>query len=110
MKQHAWHSLRLSVSSISSVPVRSTVMLFDRLLSLMGGINKRQRLEWTKGLKETEGDRSQEVDGRRPYIEMEEKMSHYSQHCLSKDFDKMEPVIIIIDCLLESVPLGSSQT
>lgn len=98
------------MSSIFSVAIKSTVMLFDRLLSLMGGINKRQRLEWTKGLKETEGERSQELDGRRPSIEMEEKMSHYSQHCLSKDFDKMKPIIIIIDCLVQSVPLGSIQT
>lgn len=51
MKQHPWRGLRLSVSSIISVAIKSTVMLFDRLLSLMGGINKRQRLEWTKGLK-----------------------------------------------------------
>lgn len=42
--------------------------------------------------------RSQERDGPRPSIEMEEKMSHYSQHCPSKDFDKMKPIIIIIDC------------
>lgn len=39
----------------------------------MGGINKRQRLEWTKGLKETEGERSQELDGRGPSIEMEDE-------------------------------------
>lgn len=85
-------------------------MLFDRLLSLMGGINKRQRLEWTKGLKETERERSQELDGRGPSIEMKEKMSHYSQHCLSKDFDKMKPIIIIIDCLVQSAPLGAIRT
>lgn len=85
-------------------------MLFDGLLTLVGGINKEQRLEWTKGLKETERERSQELDGRRPSIEMEEKMSHYSQHCLSKDFDKMKPIIIIIDCLVQSVALGGIQT
>lgn len=86
-------------------------MLFDRLLSLMGGINKRQRLEWTKGLEETErGRESQELDGHGPSIEMEEKMSHYSQHCLSKDFDKMTPIIIIIDCLVQSAPLGGIHT
>lgn len=80
-------------------------MLFDRLLSLMGGINKKQRLEWTKGLEETAGKRSQELDGHGPSTEMEDKMSHYSQHCLSKDFDKMKPIIIIIDCRVRSVPL-----
>lgn len=37
-------------------------------------------------------------------------MSHYSQHCLSKDFDKMKPIIIIIDCLVQSVPLGGIHT
>lgn len=46
--------VRLSVSSIFSVAIKSTQMLFDRLLSLMGGINRRGRLEWSKGLKETE--------------------------------------------------------
>lgn len=102
--------VRLSVSSIFSVAIKSTAMLFDRLLSLMGGINKRQRLEWTKGLKETERERSQELDGRGPSIEMKEKMSHYSQHCLSKDFDKMKLIIIIIDCLVQSAPLGGIHT
>lgn len=76
----------------------------------MAGINMRQRLEWTKGLKETERERSRELDGHEPSIEMEEKMSSYSQHCLSKDFDKMKPIIIIIDCLVPFVPPRSIHT
>lgn len=66
----------------------------------------RKRLEWSVGLKETEEDRCQELDGRGPSIEIEEKMSHYSQHCLSKDFNKMKPIIIIIDHLVQFVPRG----
>lgn len=85
-------------------------MLFDRLLSLTGVINMRKRLEWTVGPKEREEERSQELDGRGPSIEIEEKMSHYSQHCLSKDFNKMKPIIIIIDRLVRSVPQGGNQT
>lgn len=68
----------------------------------------RQGLEWTKGVKEREG--SQEPNGREPSIGMEEKMSSYSQHCLSKDFDKMKPIIIIIDCLVQFVPQGAIHT
>lgn len=95
------------MSSIVSVAIKSTVMLFERLLSLLLGINTRQRLEWTEGLEETARERSQELDGREPSIEVEEKMSHYSQHCLYKDCDKMRPIIIIIDCLVQLAPLGS---
>lgn len=51
----------------------------------------------------TEGDR--EPHGRGPFVETVEKMSHYSQHCLSKDFDKMKLIIITIDCLLQSAPI-----
>lgn len=70
----------------------------------MGEINRRKRLEWTLGQKEIEEERSQKLDGRGPSIEMEEKMSHYSQHCPTKDFDKMKPIIIIIDSSVLPVP------
>lgn len=103
MKRHPCHSH----ICIFSVAIGSTVMLFERLLSFMVGINMRQRLEWTKGLRETEKEGSQEVDGHKPSIEMEEKMSTHSQQCLTKDFDKMKPIIIIIDCLVQFAPLGS---
>lgn len=76
----------------------------------MGGIDKRKRLEWTKGRQEAEAERGQELDGRQPSIKMEEKMSHYSQHCLSKDFDKMKPIIITIDCLVQFVTIQGSRT
>lgn len=65
-------------------------------------------LEWTKGVKERKG--SQEPNGCEPSIGMEGKMSSYSQHCLSKDFDKMKPIIIIIDCLVHFVPQGAIHT
>lgn len=84
--------------------IKSTVMPFDRPLSPVGEINGRKRLEWTLGQKEIEEERSQKLDGRGPSIEMEEKMSHYSQHCPTKDFDKMKPIIIIIDSLVPPVP------
>lgn len=42
------------LSSLLSVAIISTLMLFDRLCSLMGGINKRKRLEWAIGRKEAE--------------------------------------------------------
>lgn len=45
-----WWLFRLLVSSICSVAIASTTMLFDRLLSLTVGINTRQRLEWTRTL------------------------------------------------------------
>lgn len=95
---------------IFSVATKSTVMLFDRPLSFMAGINMRQRLEWTKGLWETQKDGSQELDGHEPSIEMEEKMSTHSQQYLAKDFNKMKPIIIIIDCLVQFAPLGSIHT
>lgn len=60
MKRHPWRGRPDYRCPLSSQwPPESTVMLFDRLLSLMGGINKRQRLEWTEG---TEGD----GQGRKP--------------------------------------------
>lgn len=68
----------------------------------------KQGLEWAKGVKEREG--SQEPNGRKPSIGMEGKMSSYSQRCLSKDFDKMKPIIIIIDCLVQFVPQGAIHT
>lgn len=83
-------------------------MLFDWLLSHVAWINRKQGLEWAKGVKEREGSR--EPNGREPSIGMEGKMSSYSQHCLSKDFDKMKPIIIIIDCLVQFVPQGVIHT
>lgn len=59
---------------------------------------------------EGEGERSQELDGREPSIKMKEKMSHYSQHCLSKDCFEMKPIIIVIDCWVQFAPLGSTRT
>lgn len=38
---------------------------------------------------------------------MEEKRSHYSPQCLSKDSDEMKPIIIAIDCPERPVPLGA---
>jgi len=40
----------------------------------MGGINKRQRLEQTKGPKETQGEGSRELDGRGPSLEKEDEL------------------------------------
>lgn len=94
----AWNG-RLLVSAILSVAIKSTVMLSDRLLSLMGGINKNQWLEWTKG--DSGREYSIELDGRGPFIEIETKISHYSQHCLSKDLDNVTTITMIIDCMVE---------
>lgn len=58
----------------------------------------------------TQKDGSQELDGHEPSIEMEEKMSTHSQQYLAKDFNKMKPIIIIIDCLVQFAPLGSIHT
>lgn len=65
----------------------------------------KQRLEWTKGVKER--NECQEPNGCEPSIEMERKMSSYSQRWLAKDLDKMKPIIVIIDHLAQFVPQGA---
>lgn len=36
-------------------------------------------------------------------------MGHYSQHCFPKDCDEIEPIIIVIDCLVQLLSLGNSE-
>lgn len=43
-------------------------------------------------------------------LKMEEKMSHYSQHHFPKDCVETEPIIIVIDCLVQFLPLGNIRT
>lgn len=40
-------------------------------------------------------------------LKMEEKMSHHSQHRFSTDSDETEPIIIVIDCSVQFLPLGN---
>lgn len=37
-------------------------------------------------------------------------MSHYSQHRFPKDCDETEPIIIVIDCSVQFLPLGNIHT